>query len=240
MSRTLLGLFLVGAHNKPRKRKRTNQENPRTIPEQIGKIPEKSGKSQKGRKRTKRKDKVQIGKPPRLNPSPLAPLDSFAERRLVLSIHIFTWQSKANASLVPFTRVHSLNHASMGSYALIFLSLLFWKKQGKPPPKTRIFHDAEPLKSLGKKGKTLKKARKFLAMKKARKSKKQGKEDQGGLSCSFSCCIFSSVSFGEKHFLWAGHPREFTPTLLPTRSANARNCLLIGFLLILEGEELGP
>ena len=48
--RTLSGLFLVGALNyyRPRKRKRTNRENPRTIPEQIGKIPEKSGESQKG------------------------------------------------------------------------------------------------------------------------------------------------------------------------------------------------
>ena len=50
VSRTLLGLFLVGALNRPRKRKGTNRENPRTIPEQIGKIPEKSGKSQKGQK----------------------------------------------------------------------------------------------------------------------------------------------------------------------------------------------
>ena len=50
--------------NRPRKRKRTNRENPRTIPEQIGKIPEKWGKSQKGQKRTKKEGQVQIGKPP--------------------------------------------------------------------------------------------------------------------------------------------------------------------------------
>ena len=43
------------------KRKRTNRENFRTIPEQIGKIPEKSGKSQKGQKRTKKEAQVQIG-----------------------------------------------------------------------------------------------------------------------------------------------------------------------------------
>ena len=49
------------------------------------------------------------------------------------------------------------------SGTLIFLSLLFWKKQGKPPKKARTSLHAEPLKSLGKKGKTLKKARKFLA-----------------------------------------------------------------------------
>ena len=62
---------------------------------------------------------------------------------------------------------------------LIFLSLLFWKKQGKPPKKARIFLYAEFLESLGKKGKTLKKARKFLATKKARKSKKARKGRSG-------------------------------------------------------------
>ena len=61
VSRTLSGLFLVGALNRPRKRKGTNRENPWTIPEQIGKIPEKSGKSQKGQKR---KDKPRSGNPP--------------------------------------------------------------------------------------------------------------------------------------------------------------------------------
>ena len=60
MSRTLSGLFLVGALNRPRKRKRTNRENPWTIPKQIGKIREKSGKSQKGQKR---KDKSRSGSP---------------------------------------------------------------------------------------------------------------------------------------------------------------------------------
>ena len=51
VSRTLSGLFLVGALNRPRKRKRTNQENPRTIPEQIRKIP---GKVPKGQKKDKK------------------------------------------------------------------------------------------------------------------------------------------------------------------------------------------
>ena len=68
MSRTLSGLFLV-------ERTRSNRENPRTIPEQIGKIPEKSGKSQKGQKRTKKEGQVQIGKPPRLKPPRLAALE---------------------------------------------------------------------------------------------------------------------------------------------------------------------
>ena len=76
VSRTLSGLFLVGALNRPRKRKRTNRENPRTIPAQIGKIPEKSGKSEKGQKRTKKEGQVQIGKPPCL-----AALDTIASCR---------------------------------------------------------------------------------------------------------------------------------------------------------------
>ena len=75
VSRTLSGLFLVGALNRLRKRKSTNRENPRTILEQIGKIPEKSGKSQKGQKRTKKQGQVQIGKRPRLKHPRLAALD---------------------------------------------------------------------------------------------------------------------------------------------------------------------
>ena len=60
------GLFLVGAvNNRPRKRKRTNRENPRTISGQIGEIKKtKSGKSQK--KGHKKECQVQIGKPPHL------------------------------------------------------------------------------------------------------------------------------------------------------------------------------
>ena len=72
MSWTLSGLFIVGALNRPRMRKRTNRENPQTIPEQIGKIPEKSGKSQKGQKK---EGQVQIGKPPRLKHPRLAALE---------------------------------------------------------------------------------------------------------------------------------------------------------------------
>ena len=55
----------------------------------------------------------------------------------------------------------------------------FGKRQGKPPKRQGFFLSSEPLKSLGKKGKTRKKARNCLEWKKARKSKKQGKEDQG-------------------------------------------------------------
>ena len=66
VSQTLSGLFLVGAVHRPRKRKRTNRENPRRVPGQIGKIPEKSGKSQKGRKRTEKEG--QVTSPDRENP----------------------------------------------------------------------------------------------------------------------------------------------------------------------------
>ena len=83
MSRTLSGLFLVGALNRPRRRKRTNLENPRTIPDQIGKIPE---KSQKGQKRTKKEGQVQIGKPPRLKHPRLAALDSSLQWSSLLTV----------------------------------------------------------------------------------------------------------------------------------------------------------
>ena len=55
----------------------------------------------------------------------------------------------------------------------------FGKSKENHPKKQGFFLGAEPLKSLGKKGKTLKKARKFLATKKARKSKKARKGRSG-------------------------------------------------------------
>ena len=58
--------------NRLRKRKRTNRENPRTLPAQIGKIPGKVPKE--GQKRTKKEGQVQIGKPPRLKHPRLAAL----------------------------------------------------------------------------------------------------------------------------------------------------------------------
>ena len=92
MSRTLSGLFLVGALNRPRKRKGTNRENPQTISEQIGKIPAKSGKSQKGQKR---KDKSRSGNPPVLNPPRLAALDNlalvFMRPRTINARHVAKW-----------------------------------------------------------------------------------------------------------------------------------------------------
>ena len=61
---------------------------------------------------------------------------------------------------------------------LPFLAFLEKSKENHPK-KQGLFLYAEPLKSLGKKGKTHKKARKFLAMKKARKSKKARKGRSG-------------------------------------------------------------
>ena len=78
------GLFLVGALNRPRKRKRRNRETPRRVPEQIGKIQEKSGKDKKGQKRTKKDKKVQIRKPPRL-----AALEKQCQKRGVSSFLLF-------------------------------------------------------------------------------------------------------------------------------------------------------
>ena len=61
MPRTLSGLFLVGALNRPRKRKGTNREIPGPSPSKSGKSRGKiGGKSHKGqRKRTKKEGQVQ-------------------------------------------------------------------------------------------------------------------------------------------------------------------------------------
>ena len=63
VSRTLSGLFLVGALFRPRERKRTNRENPRSI------SPSKSGKSRKNRESPK-KDKKGRTSPDRETPPP--------------------------------------------------------------------------------------------------------------------------------------------------------------------------
>ena len=62
---------------------------------------------------------------------------------------------------------------------LSFLSLLFWKMARKTPKKQGFFIPTEPLKSLEKKGKTLKKTRNSSQGKKQGILKKQGKEGQG-------------------------------------------------------------
>ena len=71
-SRTLSGLFLVGALKSPRKRKGANRENPPDHPRANRENPGKIGKVAK---RTKKEGQVQIGKPPRLTPPRLATLD---------------------------------------------------------------------------------------------------------------------------------------------------------------------
>ena len=65
----LLGrpLLFTSDFHRPRKRNGKNRENPRTIPEQVGKIPEKSGKSQNRHKRTKKDKKGKTG-PDRVTP----------------------------------------------------------------------------------------------------------------------------------------------------------------------------
>ena len=65
-------------------------------------------------------------------------------------------------------RVHSRGHFR----ALSFLSLFFWKWKGKPPKKQGFFIPTEPLKSLEKKGKTLKKNKEFLARRKNKEFQK--------------------------------------------------------------------
>ena len=65
---------------------------------------------------------------------------------------------------------------------LTLQSLLFWRKKSKgfSPKKARVFLFAEPLKSLEKKGKRTKKARKIGKRKKNKEiEKKQGLEGQG-------------------------------------------------------------
>ena len=73
--------------------------------------------------------------------------------------------------------------------SLSFLSLFFGKRQGKPPKKQGFFIPTEPLKSLEKKGKTLKKTRNSSQGEKKQgiPNKKQGKEGQGfcGISGDF-------------------------------------------------------
>ena len=70
VSRTLSGLFLGGALNRPRKRKRDESgkspDHPRANRENPGKI----GKVPKRTKKDKKEGRVQIGKPPRLKPPP--------------------------------------------------------------------------------------------------------------------------------------------------------------------------
>ena len=66
-----------------------------------------------------------------------------------------------------------------GFFAIPDLLCLFGKQQGKPPKGQGFLLLAEPPKSLGKKGKTLKIARNSLGRQKARKTKKTRKRRLG-------------------------------------------------------------
>ena len=134
MSRTLSGLFLASAVHRPRKRKRTNRENPRTIPGQIGKIPEKSGKPQRTNKKgQKRKDKSGSGKPPFRNPSLLPALDQNP------------WQSDRARSIlnsqIRFARFSCRRFASQGFHAFpLSTNISFeWRKLTSKLPCRKSF-----------------------------------------------------------------------------------------------------
>ena len=66
------------------------------------------------------------------------------------------------------------------SLSLIFLSLLFWKKQGKPTQKSKDFFSVLNPRILGKEGKNDQKSKEIPCNEKRQGNpKKQGKEDQG-------------------------------------------------------------
>ena len=69
--------------------------------------------------------------------------------------------------------------AARGNIPDLLFPCLFGKRQGKPPKGQGFLWLAEPLKSLEKKGKTLKIARNSLKRKKARKTKKARKRRLG-------------------------------------------------------------
>ena len=94
VSRTLSGLFLVGALNRPRKRKRTNWEKSpdhpranRENPGKIGKVPKKD------KTRTKKEGQVQIRNPLRLKHPRLAALEFCicSWKSIALRINVVRW-----------------------------------------------------------------------------------------------------------------------------------------------------
>ena len=139
MSRTLSGLFLVGALNRPRKRKRTNRESPWTVPEQIGKIPEKSRKSQKGQKRTKKEGQVQIGTPPRLKHPRLAALDRevtdemIRENQATRENQTICRFARIGPSKVSIHSVHCVHHPALSTLTG-HNRLVNWVEVDPPPP----------------------------------------------------------------------------------------------------------
>ena len=83
VSQTLSGLFLIGAVNRPRERKRTNRENPHTIPNKSEKSWKNRESPQKGQKRT-----------PRLKPPRLLVLD-FSENVRAFFLERFVPQNRS-------------------------------------------------------------------------------------------------------------------------------------------------
>ena len=92
VSRTLSGLFLVGAVTRPKKRKRANQENPRRVPGQIGKF----RKNRESPEKDKKEGQVQIGqigKPPRLKPRKIG---AFRNRKFQIAM-LFAFKTARTA-----------------------------------------------------------------------------------------------------------------------------------------------
>ena len=71
------------------------------------------------------------------------------------------------------------NRSDCLAISLFFLSLLLWKKQGKPPKRARIFSRCGTPKIPGKEGKNAQKSKEIPCNEKARKSKKARKGRSG-------------------------------------------------------------
>ena len=105
VSRTLSGLFLVAAVNRPRKRKGTNRQDTKTMdPRGNREDPRRSGKSRKELRRTKKEGQAQNGKPPRLKPPRLAALEFFTNRRPTKKRFFFlSWKSQ-KSEMMPYLK----------------------------------------------------------------------------------------------------------------------------------------
>ena len=100
--------------------------------------------------------------------------------------------------------------------------LAFLEKARKTSQKTRIFLYAEPLKSLGNKGKTLKKQGNSLQQKKQGNPKKQGKEDQSLFSAPNSGMHQTLVQKRSESVPLSGNPVQCMPV---TRLVCLGGCL---------------
>ena len=139
------------------RRKRTNRENPGRVPEQR-KIPEKSGKSRKGQKRTKKEGQVQIGKPPRLAAFELSDPRNRNHKSLAIGNHNFEVASFSRSKIAVKSQCRNYNNRIGPKTPLTLLqALLFWKKQGFFPQTSKGFSLRGTVKSLEKRGKRTKK-----------------------------------------------------------------------------------